>query len=579
MASSLQQPELKGVVIISLPPPENPSEGKTIYAAIAVRGGGGEGGEIQQQQVQQLPQHHQQTPCSNPRRSLFGRRGLKFRKVSAILLSGILALAIWQWSPYYGGFDGPHPEEEDKRTTGVYILHPKHDIHHHGPLGVKPAHDIGPLGNMPSHEYGPLHIEPSLKLRVLRERDMLRNTNSKVSSANSVNSSTVFNISGNVYPNGLYYVTMSIGNPPKPYHLDVDTGSDITWLQCDAPCRSCAKGPHPLYKPKRGQLVSCKDSICAGVQARHPSECRSRSQQCDYDVLYADHSSSMGVLVRDSVKVLLTNGSEGQTSLVFGCAYDQQGSLANSPATTDGVLGLSSAQVSLPSQLAGKGFIKNVIGHCIAGDATGGGYMFFGDDFVPTWGMTWVQMHDKPLIKLYHVGYPNMKVGNRQLVSNGLENNLGGVIFDSGSSFTYLTPQAYIAFVSVIRESLFGTELREDSSDSTLPICWQSYHRIRAVADVRHLFKPLVLDFGGTPWLIKSKQFEIPPEGYLVINSQGNVCLGILDGKEVNNGQTNIIGDISLQDYLVVYNNDNNRVGWVRADCHKLPKIKTFTFF
>lgn len=38
-----------------------------------------------------------------------------------------------------------------------------------------------------------------------------------------------------------YYVTMNIGNPAKPYFLDVDTGSDLTWLQCDAPCRSCNK--------------------------------------------------------------------------------------------------------------------------------------------------------------------------------------------------------------------------------------------------------------------------------------------------------------------------------------------------
>jgi hypothetical protein len=47
----------------------------------------------------------------------------------------------------------------------------------------------------------------------------------------------------------LYYVAMSIGNPPKPYFLDVDTGSDLTWLQCDAPCVSCSKVPFPCTSP------------------------------------------------------------------------------------------------------------------------------------------------------------------------------------------------------------------------------------------------------------------------------------------------------------------------------------------
>lgn len=38
----------------------------------------------------------------------------------------------------------------------------------------------------------------------------------------------------------LYYMALLLGTPPKLYFLDVDTGSDLTWLQCDAPCRSCA---------------------------------------------------------------------------------------------------------------------------------------------------------------------------------------------------------------------------------------------------------------------------------------------------------------------------------------------------
>ena len=38
-----------------------------------------------------------------------------------------------------------------------------------------------------------------------------------------------------------YSVSLRIGNPPKPYTLDIDSGSDLTWLQCDAPCVSCTK--------------------------------------------------------------------------------------------------------------------------------------------------------------------------------------------------------------------------------------------------------------------------------------------------------------------------------------------------
>lgn len=89
----------------------------------------------------------------------------------------------------------------------------------------------------------------------------------------SAGSSLLFPVHGNVYPSGYvilkrrnllnlidddddcgikegihfflfcryYNVTLYIGQPAKPYFLDIDTGSDLTWLQCDAPCVRCAE--------------------------------------------------------------------------------------------------------------------------------------------------------------------------------------------------------------------------------------------------------------------------------------------------------------------------------------------------
>jgi hypothetical protein len=89
------------------------------------------------------------------------------------------------------------------------------------------------------------------------------------------------------------------------------------------------------------------------------------------------------------------------------CGYDQQGTLAKSPASADGVIGLSSSKVALPAQLAEKGIIKNVIGHCLAGGSNSGGYLFFGDELVPSWGMTWTPMMGKPemYVYFYHSEY------------------------------------------------------------------------------------------------------------------------------------------------------------------------------
>lgn len=70
--------------------------------------------------------------------------------------------------------------------------------------------------------------------------------------------------------------------------------------------------------------------------------------------------------------------------------------MAKDPALTDGVIGLSNSKVALPSQLAQKGIMSNVIGLCLSGGSINGGYLFFGDAWVPTSGMTWVSMMGRP---------------------------------------------------------------------------------------------------------------------------------------------------------------------------------------
>ncbi|PQP95955.1 uncharacterized protein Pyn_34115 [Prunus yedoensis var. nudiflora] len=43
-----------------------------------------------------------------------------------------------------------------------------------------------------------------------------------------------------------YSVSLNIGRPAKIFELDIDSGSDLTQVQCDAPCTGCTKEYFPL---------------------------------------------------------------------------------------------------------------------------------------------------------------------------------------------------------------------------------------------------------------------------------------------------------------------------------------------
>lgn len=70
------------------------------------------------------------------------------------------------------------------------------------------------------------------------------------------------------------------------------------------------------------------------------------------------------------------------------CGYDQKHSGLSMPPTT-GVLGLGTGKASIVSQLSRLGLTRNVVGHCLSSQ---GGFLFFGNDLVPSSGVMWTPM-------------------------------------------------------------------------------------------------------------------------------------------------------------------------------------------
>ncbi|PKI37939.1 hypothetical protein CRG98_041670 [Punica granatum] len=376
---------------------------------------------------------------------------------------------------------------------------------------------------------------------------------------NRVRSSIVLPVDGNVYPSGSYNVTLLIGNPPQPYFLDPDTGSDLTWLQCDVPGKRCTDTPHPRYRPS--ELVICEDPICASLQ---PGDYRCEGlQQCDYEIEYEDGGSSLGVLVKDVFSFKLSSGTQLSPHLALGCGYVRLP--VSSHRFIDGVLGLGRGKSSLTSQLSAQGIVRNIVGHCLS--SRGGGYLFFGDGLYYPSRVTWASMPHES--KHYSPGIAELTFAGK---STGFRNL--PIIFDSGSSYTYLSSQAYQALAFLVKKELMGKPFEEAIDDPTLPLCWKGPRPYKNTQDVTKYFKPFALSFPSTG---KSKtQFEIPPESYLIISSKGNVCLGVLDGTEAGLQNYNIVGDISMQDKMVIYENERQMIGWVLASCDKVPKSKAF---
>ncbi|KAL9685040.1 hypothetical protein QQ045_022486 [Rhodiola kirilowii] len=126
-----------------------------------------------------------------------------------------------------------------------------------------------------------------------------------------------------------YLVKVSLGTifgirgpSHKSYYLSLDTGSSITWLQCE----DCKKSRHHCYRQYEPPFPNSKSSSYqplpygGGHPLCFPNKCIGDS--CSYHVIYADDSYSIGILARERFAFPSSTGQEETISFVFGCGID-----------------------------------------------------------------------------------------------------------------------------------------------------------------------------------------------------------------------------------------------------------------
>ncbi|CAM0952150.1 unnamed protein product [Alopecurus aequalis] len=365
----------------------------------------------------------------------------------------------------------------------------------------------------------------------------------------------MYPLEGDVYPTGHIVVKLNIGEPPLPYYLDIDTGSNVTWLECHHPahgCVDCSPGPSYYYRPALSNLrVDCKDPFCAALHADlpgvNPACAKEDPHQCHYKIGYASGTTE-GVLSNDTITL-----REGNSEyIVFGCGYKQKRrNPLQKPTAVQGLLGLGRGRVGFVAQLKKQNVIsKDVIGHCLS--MKEGGYLFIGDYDYPSAGITWAPMRKYDFF--YTPGQGTLHLDGQQVYANGMD-----VVFDSGATYTYVPVRIYEPLVAKVRHILGDADA--EVQDLDLPLCWGRKKPFGSLDEAKNVFKPLTLRFDNNIVM------NMPVRKYLVLTKAGNLCMGILNGTELGQDQRIIIGDVTMRDMLVVYDNERGMLGWVHRTC------------
>lgn len=125
--------------------------------------------------------------------------------------------------------------------------------------------------------------------------------------------------------NFLFLMPIKLGTPPVRNLVAVDTGSTLSFVQCE-PCLSChdqgrAGQIFALNKSESLGYVGCSEESCRTVQ----SALRLQSKACLYSMTFGGASTySVGKLVTDRLAIGQNNSGYTVPNFLFGCSLDTE---------------------------------------------------------------------------------------------------------------------------------------------------------------------------------------------------------------------------------------------------------------
>lgn len=340
-----------------------------------------------------------------------------------------------------------------------------------------------------------------------------------------------------------YVVTVGLGTPAVTQTVILDTGSDVSWVQCrQCPVpEPCHVQKDPVFDPAGSatySTFSCSSPACLGLGRRRAASDRcSGSSPCQYIVKYGDGSNSTGTYSSDKLTLTPAYAVDG---FRFGCSHADP---LFDDLTIDGLIGLGGGTPSLVSQMAEKAF-----SYCLPPTESHSGFLRLGVPRVSSSRSRFVvtPMHSIRNIKTYYgVLLEGITVAGRRLDIPPSVFAAGSVV-DSGTVVTELPLTAYRALQAAFTKemSMYPRVAPKNGLDTCFNLTTGGEVKLPSVA--------LVFDRGATVELDPS---GVILEGCLVFASTGD------------DTSIGIIGNVQQRTFEVLYDIGGQAVGFRRGAC------------
>ncbi|CAO2211202.1 unnamed protein product [Urochloa humidicola] len=352
----------------------------------------------------------------------------------------------------------------------------------------------------------------------------------------------------------IHTLTVSIGTPPQPHTLIIDTGSDLVWMQCKL-FRGTAPQKEPLYDPTKSSsfaAIPCDGKLC--------QEGNFITQKCSNNKCLYTYGYGSATTDGELASEIFTFGAHHKVPvpLGFGCGRLLTGEISN----TSGLLGLSPENLSLVSQLQIPRF-----SYCLTPFTDRkNSHIFFGTMADLTKYKTTGPIQTTSIVNnkvggnfYYYVPLIGISLGTKHLNVPASTfairpDGSGGTFVDSGYTTGGLPSIALKALKEALVDAL-KLPLR-NSSNPDYDFCFQLPHGVPMKAVWA---PPLLYHFEGGATMV------LPRDNYLVEPSPGEMCLviGVDD-------QLTAIGNYQQQNMHLLFDLQNQKFSFAPTQCDQI---------
>ncbi|XP_047340235.1 aspartic proteinase CDR1-like [Impatiens glandulifera] len=337
----------------------------------------------------------------------------------------------------------------------------------------------------------------------------------------------------------MYSMEIYVGTPPAKQAVMVDTGSDITWIQCRS-CVNCFEQNQPIFNPDQSssfKRLRCDSNECLKLGSKRV--CTQPNLNCKYGLAYTGGSRSNGELVKETYII----GRTSIPNIAHGCGYNNIGTY---DVKSTGMIGLGDGPLSFITQT--KHLIGGMFSYCLVSEfgsnQNAKSMISFGNNAAMNENQHGVM--STPLTKKsdsphYYLTLRSISVGSKLIP---MRRESGNIMIDTSAIFSYLPSHVIQKLMDAIRE-----ETNEPPLDIPNPneLCF----------DIDANVPIITFHFSNSASVVLSKM-----NAFSIIRDI--LCFDIKKDDDLS-----VFGSQAQTDFLIGYNIPRKKVYFKPTDCSR----------